>query len=82
MAEGYLFSFWRKGEGTVEQEKGRVTNEDGQPKLLLAPQKGRGVGMEISTKQERSRHWVKVEGERCTQGRKSHHQNQSDSLCA
>lgn len=52
MAEGYLLSFWRKGEGTLEPEKDRAANESSQQKLLLVPQKGRGVRMEISTKQD------------------------------
>lgn len=35
-------------EDTLGQEKGRGTNEGSQQKLLLTPQKGRGVRVEIS----------------------------------
>lgn len=50
--EGSSGSLWRKGEGTPEQEKGRVVNEGSQQKWLLAQQKGRGIRMEISTKRD------------------------------
>lgn len=48
MAEEYLFGLWRKEKDTLGQEKGRGINEGSQQKLLLTPQKGRGVRVEIS----------------------------------
>lgn len=48
MAEEYLFRLWRKEKDTLGQEKGRGINEGSQQKLLLTPQKGRGVRVEIS----------------------------------
>lgn len=52
MAEEYLLGLWRKRGGTVGQKKDRGAHEGTQQKLLLAPQKGRGVRVEISSKQD------------------------------
>ena len=52
MAEEYLLGLWRKRGGTVGQEKDRGAHEGAKQKLLLTPQKGRGVRVEISSKQD------------------------------